>query len=99
MPTGHKVTSPRSLHSDIHVTQMALAALDNVGRGWRRGTGGPTLLVIPQAALLLDGCSIHQLQRGEAMLAGAALVALARDALAHTVLLPENWSASRRLWI
>lgn len=95
----HKVTFPWSLHSDIHVTQMALAALDNAGRRRRRGTGGSTLLVIPQAALLLDGCSIHRRQRGEAMLAGAATVAPARGALTHAVLFSENGSAGRQLRI
>lgn len=95
----HKVTFPWSLHSDIHVTQMALAALDHAGRRRRRGTGGSTLLVIPQAALLLDGRSIRRRQRGEAMLAGAAVLAPARDALAHAGLLSENWSAGRQLRI
>lgn len=28
----YKVTFPWGLHSDVHVTQMALAALDNMGR-------------------------------------------------------------------
>lgn len=99
MCTVDKVTFPWSLHSDIHVTQMALAALDNAGRRRRRGTGGSTLFVIPQAALLLDGCSVHHRQRGEAMLAGAAMVTLARDALTHAVLFSENWSAGRQLRI
>lgn len=94
-----KVTFPWSLHSHIHVTQMALAALDNAGRRRRRGTGGSTLLVIPQAALLLDGCSVDRRQRGEAMLAAAAMVRLARDAFTHAVLFPESRSADRQLCI
>lgn len=93
----HKVTW--SFHGDIHVTQMALAALDNTGGRRRRGTGGAALLVVPQAALLLDGCSIHHLQGGEAVLAGAAMVWLTGGALAHAVLLAENWSASRQLCV
>lgn len=99
MHTLHKVTFPWSFHGDIHVTQMALAALDNMGQRRRRGTGGSALLVIPQAALLLDGCSINHPQRGEAVLAGAAMGRLTRGPLAHAVLLAENWSASRQLCI
>lgn len=94
-----KVTFPWSLHSHIHVTQMALAALDNTGRRRRRGTGGSTLLVIPQAALLLEGRSVHRRQRGEAMLAAAAMVTLARDAFTHAVLFSKSRSAGRQLCI
>lgn len=88
------------MHSDVHVTQMALATLDNMGRrGWC-GTGGSALLVVPQAALLLDGRPINHLQRGEALLAGTAMVTLAHAAaLAHALLLSEDWSASRQLYI
>lgn len=78
---------------------MALAARDNTGQRRRRGTGGSALLVIPQAALLLDGCSIDHLQRGEAVLAGAATVRLTRGTLAHAVLLAEDWSASKQLCV
>lgn len=91
-----KVTFPWHLHSDIHVTQMALAALDNMGRRGRRGTGGSALLVVPQAALLLGGHAINHLQRGETLLARTAMVTVARVALAHTELVSENRSASRR---
>lgn len=95
-----KVTFPRRPHSDVHVTQMALAALDDVGRrGWR-GTGGSALLVVPQAALLLRRHAVRHPQGGEAVLAGAAARAtLARAALAHTLLLPEDRSARRLLHI
>lgn len=78
---------------------MALAALDDAGRRGRRGAGGPALLVVPQAALLLDGCSLRRQQGGEAVLAAAAVAAvgLARGALAHAGLLAEDRSARRRL--
>lgn len=92
----YKVTSPWSLHSDVHVTQMALAALDNMSRRRWRGTGGSALLVVPQAALLLNGRPINHLQRGETLLACAAMVTLTHAALAHTLLLSEDWSASRQ---
>lgn len=78
---------------------MAPAALDNPGRRRRRGTGGSALLVVPQAALLLDGCSLRRLQRGEAVLAGAAMVRPARGALAQALLFAENRSASGRLCV
>lgn len=95
----YKVTFPWGLHSDVHVTQMALAALDNMGRwGWH-GTGGFALLVVPQAALLLDGCPINHLQSGETVLACAAMAMLAHTALAYTLLVSEDWSASRQLYI
>lgn len=95
----YKVTFPWNLNSDIHVTQMALAALDNMDRwGWY-GTGGSPLLVVPQAAFLLDSHAIDHLQRGETLLASTAMVILARDTLAHTVLVSENWSASRLFYI
>lgn len=93
-----KVTSPRCLHGDVHVTQMALAALDNVSGRGRRGTGGSALLVVPQAALLLDRGTVHRPHGGEALLAIAATVTLARAALAHARLLSESRSASRRLF-
>lgn len=94
-----KVTFPWSLNSNIHVTQMALAAFDNMGWwGWP-GTGGSALLIIPQAAFLLDSHTINHLQRGETLLACAAMVTLTHDALAHTVLVSENWSASRQFYI
>lgn len=93
-----KVTSPGSLHGDVHVTQMALAALDNVSRRGRRGTGGSALLVVPQAALLLDDGAVHRPHRREALLARAATVTLAFAALAHAGLLSESRSASRRLF-
>lgn len=99
MHNEYKVTFPRSLHSHVHVTQMALAALDNMARrGWR-GTGGSALLVVPQAALLLDGCPINHLQGGETLLARAAMVMLTHAALAHALLVSEDRSASRRFYI
>ena len=95
----YKVTFPESLHADVHVTQMALAALDNVGRrGWH-GTGGSAPFVVPQAALLLDGHPINHLQRGETLLPCAAAVTLAHAALTHTLLVSEDWSASRQFCI
>lgn len=96
---ARKVTFPWSSDGDIHVTQMALAALDNPGRRGRRGAGGSALLVVPQAALLLDGRSIPRQQRGEAVLAAAAVAAvgLARGPLAHAGLLAEDRSARRQL--
>lgn len=93
-----KVTSPRSLHCDVHVTQMALAALDNVSRRGQRGTGGSALPVVPQAALLLDCGTVYRPHGREALLASAALVTLARAAFAHARLLSESRSASRRLF-
>lgn len=77
---------------------MALAALDNVSGRGRRGTGGSALLVVPQAALLLDRGAVHRPHGREALLASAATVALARAALAHAGLLPESRPASRRLF-
>lgn len=94
-----KVTFPGSLHSDVHVTQMALTALDSVGRwGWR-GTSRSALFIIPQAALLLNGHPIYHLQWGETLLASAATVLLTHVALTHTVLVPENGSAGRQFCI
>lgn len=75
---------------------MALAALDDMGR---HGAGDSALLVVPQAALLLDGHPVNQPQRGEALLAGTAMVSLAHAALAHALLVSEDRSASRRVYI
>lgn len=77
---------------------MALAALDNVSRRGRRGTGGYALLVVPQAALLLHRGTVHRPHRREALLAHAATVSAAPAALAHAGLLSESRSASRQLF-
>lgn len=95
----YEVTFPWSLNSDVHVTQMALAALDNIVQWWWHGTGGSTLLIILEATLLLYGHPINHLQRGEALLAGTVMARLTCAALTYTVLFSENWSASRQFCI
>ena len=85
-----KVTFSRSLQRDVHVAQMALAALDDArGRG-RGGTGVSALLVVPQAALVLDGGPIAHGEGGVAVLAGAELLLPAVGAVAHALLLLED---------
>lgn len=92
-----QITSPRRLHGDVRVTQMALAALDNVARRGRRGTGGSALLVVPQAALLLNGDPVDHLHGGETLLARAAILALAHTTLTSTLLVSQDRSARRQL--
>ena len=91
-----RLTSPGVLHADVPVAQVALAAPDDLQRGGGRGTAGPPLLVVPEAALPLDGRAVNHPEGGEALLALAAGPGLAGPALAHALLLPEDRSARAR---
>lgn len=90
------MTFPRRLDADVHVAQVALAALDDTGRRGRRGTGGSAVLIVPQAALLLDRRPVDRLQGGETLLARAAIAATrTRTTLAHALLVSQGRSAGR----
>ena len=84
------------LHADVPVAQVSLAAPDDLQRGGGRGTAGPPLHVVPEAALPLDGRAVNQPEGGEALLAQAAGPGLTGPALADARLLPEDGSAGAR---
>lgn len=80
-------TSDRQSHAEVHITQVSLAALDDLVR-WGRGFAGhATLLVHGEAALLMDEHSVAYGQRRETLLPPTSPTTHTGTALTHTFML------------
>lgn len=81
------VTSDWQSHAEVHITQVSLAALDNLVR-WGWGFAGQaTLLVHSEAALLMHQHSVSHSQRRETLLSLTPLTHHTRTTLTHALVL------------